>query len=110
MLFNLQDGQVLDNDISSYDTAERDTLDYLESRAVELSEETSMLSRELRKLATKCMELNDANAILMDELRQMCGSSEIEILEAINPNNNPQTDDEWSSQSTVVTKSESSSQ
>ncbi|KAL7118828.1 hypothetical protein ACP275_02G025500 [Erythranthe tilingii] len=78
--------------ISSHKVAEKEYRDYLKVKASQLRQETFLLTRELQKRATMCMELTDANSLLMDELKKMYKPCVIDILEAKNPATNPQID------------------
>ncbi|XP_012837024.1 PREDICTED: uncharacterized protein LOC105957625 isoform X2 [Erythranthe guttata] len=51
--------------ISSHKVAEKEYRDYLKVKASQLRQETFLLTRELQKRATMCMELTDANSLLM---------------------------------------------
>ncbi|KAL7156690.1 hypothetical protein ABFS83_02G025600 [Erythranthe nasuta] len=77
---------------SSHKVAEEEYRDYLKVKASQLRQETFLLTRELQKRATMCMELTDANSLLMDELKMMYKPCVIDILEAKNPATNPQID------------------
>ncbi|GER50388.1 G-box binding factor bZIP transcription factor [Striga asiatica] len=90
----VQDEKSLEKDkkISSHQATQKEFYGTLKARVAELRRETSMLNQQLRRQATMCEQLSEDNKLLMDELKKTCEPWVIEILEANNPETNPQTD------------------